>query len=160
MWIPQENENKRRQESHQPPTSHGTQETRRVVGQEHAERAVKRKLPKSARVLNRSHFKNILKSGNRLIGTWIALDFRLGRSNRPRLGITVSRRYGKAHDRNRFKRVVREAFRELYPNLPISFEANISPRRASPELCKAIILNELLQLIKKIWRRTLTSSPI
>jgi ribonuclease P protein component len=150
MWIPQENEDKRRQESHQPPTSCWTQEACRVVELESNDQAAHRKLPKSARVLNRSHFKNILKSGNRLIGNWISLDFRLGRSNRPRLGITVSRRYGKAHDRNRFKRVVREAFRELYPNLPISLEANISPRRASPELCKAIILNELLQLIRKI----------
>lgn len=31
----------------------------------------------------------------------------------PRLGITATRRYGKAHVRNRFKRVVREAFRIL-----------------------------------------------
>lgn len=150
MWIPQENEDQRRQESHQPPTSLRTQETCRVVELESNGKAARRKLPKSARVLNRSHFKNIHKYGNRLIGNWISLDYRLGRSSRPRLGITVSRRHGKAHDRNRFKRVVREAFRELYPDLPISLEANISPRRASPELCKAIILNELLQLIKRI----------
>ncbi len=150
MWISQENEDKRRKESHQPQTSHRPKETCRVVELERNGKAAQRKLPKSARVLNRSHFKNILKSGNRLIGNWISLDYRLGRSSRPRLGITVSRRHGKAHDRNRFKRVVREAFRELYPDLPFSLEANISPRRSSPDLCKAIILNELLQLIKKI----------
>ncbi len=125
-----------------------------MVGQ-HAEQElpVNRKLPKSARILKRSHFKNILKSGHRLIGTWVALDYRLGRSLKPRLGLTVSRRHGKSHDRNRFKRVVREAFRELYPQLPPSFEVNISPRRSSPDLCKAVIVTDLLQLLAKIRTR-------
>ncbi len=150
MWISQENEDKGRPESHQPSTSQRAEKACRVVELKSNGKAVQRKLPKSARVLKRSHFKNIHKYGNRLIGEWVSLDYRLGRSSCPRLGITVSRRHGKAHDRNRFKRVVREAFRELYRDLPISFEANISPRRASPELCKSIILNELLQLIKKI----------
>jgi ribonuclease P protein component len=150
MWISEEDENKRRQEDHQPPPPHRSQEALRLNSAEQSIEKLNRKLPKSARVLRRSHFKNILKDKHRLVGNWIAVDYRLGRSAKPRLGITVSRHHGKAHDRNRFKRIVREAFRELYPNLPLSLEANISPRQASPDLCKAIILNELLQLLKKI----------
>ena len=151
MWISQENENKGWPEDRQPPSPHRSQETFRLSTAEPcADKRGQNKLPKAARILNRSHFKNILKGGHRLVGSWIAVDYRLGRSTQPRLGITVSRRHGKAHDRNRFKRVVREAFRELYPTLPVSLEANISPRRSSPDLCKEIILNELLQLLKKL----------
>ena len=130
MWIPQEDENKGRQEDRQPSPQLWTQEADRLSHPLNSAKSVQLPFPKSARVLNRSHFRNILKSGNRLIGNWIAVDYRLGRSSRPRLGITVSKRHGKAHDRNRFKRVVREAFRELYPQLPPSLEANISPKGA------------------------------
>ncbi len=146
MWISQENENQGRQEDCQPPPPLWTQKTDRLG----SSKPVRHPFPKSARVRYRSHFRNILKSGNRLVSNWIAIDYRLGRSSKPRLGITVSKRHGKAHDRNRFKRIVREAFRELYPQLPVSLEANISPRRSSPDLSKKIILNEILQFLKKL----------
>lgn len=149
MWISQENEDKRRQKDYQSPSPQRTQEASGIKTLNQG-KAAGNKLPKSARVLHRGHFKNIFKSGKRLIGASISLDYRLGCSNRPRLGITVSKRHGKAHDRNRFKRVVREAFRELYATLPHSLEVNIYPRRPSPDICKAIIMNELLQLLKKI----------
>ncbi len=38
--------------------------------------------------------------------------------NRPRLGITVSRRVGNAVRRNRWKRLLREAFRVMQSDLP------------------------------------------
>jgi len=103
--------------------------------------------PRSARILKSAHFRNVFKSGKRFTGAWIIMNYRLGRSSRPRLGITVSKKYGKAHDRNRFKRVVREAFRELYTQLPPSFEVNITPRQFSSEMCKKIILNDILRFL-------------
>lgn len=150
MWISQEDEDKRRQENRQSPPPYRTEETDRLNPSAAGIQSSQRTLPKAARILHRSHFRNILKSKHRLIGHWIILDYRLGHSLRPRLGITVSRRYGKAHDRNRFKRVVREAFRELYLSFPFSLEVNISPRSPCLELGKEVLMNELIQLLKKI----------
>lgn len=45
-----------------------------------------------------------------------------------RLGITVSRKYGGAVERNFFKRIVREAFRLLPDVLTASIDLNVRPK--------------------------------
>lgn len=107
------------------------------------------KFPKSARLLTSSHYK-LLRQSSRLSGLQISVDFRQGHSPSPKLGITVSRKFGKAHDRNRFKRVVREAFRELYFSLPSDIELNVSPRHNATCLTKQAILIDLQNLLTKI----------
>jgi ribonuclease P protein component len=48
-----------------------------------------------------------------------------------RLGLSISRRAGNAVVRNRWKRVIREAFRRLYPELPRGFDLVIRPRQGA-----------------------------
>ncbi len=108
------------------------------------------KFPKSARLLTRAHYKFLHRQAIRVLGLQIAVDLRQGRSMTPKLGITVSRKFGKAHERNRFKRVVREAFRELYTSLPPDLELNVSPRQALNDLLsKQAILVDLQNLLAK-----------
>lgn len=108
-----------------------------------------KKFPKSARLLSNAQYQHLNKKGARLFGEQIAINIRKGRGAEPRLGITVSRKYGKAHDRNRFKRVVREAFRDLIPTLPADLELNVSPRNGRSALSTQAILVELKQLIQR-----------
>jgi ribonuclease P protein component len=107
----------------------------------------KRKFPKSARLLTRSHYQFLYKNSVRLFGKEISIDIRRAESPSAKLGITVSRKFGKAHDRNRFKRVVREAFRELYPLLPQNLMLNVAPRRSGICVSKFSVLNDFKQLL-------------
>lgn len=68
------------------------------------------------------------------------------RAGSVRLGITVSKRYGKAHERNRFKRLVREAFRLKQHFLPFSIDINILPKKGRTPLH----LNDCAQDFEKL----------
>lgn len=69
-------------------------------------------------------------------------------SSPPRLGITITKKWGKAHDRNRFKRVTREAFRNIYPILPKGLIINVHPKEGYRELSPDEIETELKNLAK------------
>ncbi len=116
--LPQADENCKRTCRNQPPSQSGKKETI----------SLNSSFPKSLRVRTNNHYQSIIKNGFRLYGTAVVFDVRKGRSVCPRLGITVSKRYGKAHDRNRFKRFVREAFRLSLASMPVDVEINVSPR--------------------------------
>ena len=106
-----------------------------------------KKFPKTARLLSRAQYSSLHRHSIRLFGEQISLDVRQGRSLSAKLGITVSRKFGKAHDRNRFKRVVREAFREIYHQLPQDLEINVHPRKGCGCLTKQKVLAELQSLL-------------
>jgi ribonuclease P protein component len=70
----------------------------------------------------------------------------------PRLGLSVSRRMGKAVVRNRWKRLVREAFRLSRQQLPAGIDLVVVPRQdVEPELAE--LLQSLPQLAARIARK-------
>lgn len=76
----------------------------------------------------------------------LIIDSRPNRNSITRLGITVTKRYGKAHQRNRFKRVVREAFRQCRLRLPAGLDLNVKPRNGAQQAKPADVQAELLRL--------------
>lgn len=109
-----------------------------------------RKFPKSARLLSSAQYKTLHKNSVRLFGEHLAVNFGQKKAGSAKLGITVSRKFGKAHDRNRFKRIVRESFREIYLSLPQDLIVNIAPRKKGILLSKQAILVDLQRLLSKI----------
>ncbi len=104
--------------------------------------------PKAIRLRSRSQYLQLSRPEARHAGKWIVVDLRSNGKGLTRLGITVTRRYGKAHDRNRFKRVVREAFRLSQHLLPAGIDLNVKPRSAASQATSNDIYEELIRLFK------------
>jgi len=76
------------------------------------------KLPKAARLRRRREFLAVQERGTRLYAGEVLVLMRGAGAERARIGITVSSKVANAVGRNRVKRWVRQAFRELQDGLP------------------------------------------
>jgi ribonuclease P protein component len=69
-------------------------------------------LPREARLAKRAEFLRVYEQGTRIEGRFMTVFILPNRHNLQRAGITATKKaIGKAHDRNRAKRLLRETFR-------------------------------------------------
>jgi ribonuclease P protein component len=122
MRLSQENENRQRTSNYQSTKTCRTQE---IV-------SVKLQFPKSRRLRSRDEFRRIKKYGKRITGRAVIFDVLSEKFPYRRLGLTVSKRFGNAHLRNRFKRLVREVFRLNQYLLPPGLIIHVTPRQNIP----------------------------
>ena len=74
--------------------------------------------PKSARLLKTAEFDRVFKRRCAVSDCHFVLHAAIGLTAEARLGLVVSRKYGNAVVRNRWKRALREAFRLVRSELP------------------------------------------
>jgi ribonuclease P protein component len=120
MRISKKNEERVRKKDCKPPTPPRPQR---------ADARISYAFPKSAKLRSKAHYQRVARLGSRFSGESIAIFYCLG--TQAKLGITVSRRFGRAHRRNRFKRVVREAFRLQLPHFSKPLHLNVAPKAAA-----------------------------
>jgi len=105
------------------------------------------RFPQRLKLKKRAEFQKFFRLGQRAVGRLICIDWRVSGLDETRLGITASRRYGPAHERNRFKRLVREAFRLSRFELPAGLDLNIVPRQLARNASMSTIRTELIFLL-------------
>ena len=109
-----------------------------------------RSFRRTARLLRRSDFNRVFRNGKRRARnaafTLISLASPTGQ---PRLGVAIGKRHAKrAVDRNRIKRVVRESFRAVRPQLA-GHDVVVVPGRNVTRLSN----RELFDLLARAWRQ-------
>jgi ribonuclease P protein component len=109
--------------------------------------------PPEARLRTRSQIDRVFREGRKVVASglvaWLAPTPAPGR--RCRLGLSVGRRVGNAVERNRVKRVLREAFRRVpLPDDPVDLVLIARPGRAPVTLADA--LAGLTDILRR-WER-------
>ncbi|CAL4317672.1 ribonuclease P protein component [Buchnera aphidicola] len=104
---------------------------------------------KKMRLLNSDDFNNVFKCSKKYEISEIIILYRSNQLNYPRLGIIVSKKVSKySHQRNLFKRLIRESFRLIqYRLMYFDFVIIVKPNM--------LILqkNKIQILLKHLWMR-------
>ena len=105
------------------------------------------------RLRTRKQYQRMSQKAFKVTGQWIMADIRLTSGPFSRMGLTVTKRYGNAPIRNRFKRIVREAFRLSYSQFKLPFDIVIRPRSKALNASMKDIQEELLYIVEKAFNQ-------
>jgi len=139
MRLSQANENRQGTSNYQ---STKTGRTEEIV-------SLKLQFPRSKRLRSRDEFRRIKKYGKKITGRAVIFDVLTEKFPYRKLGVTVSKRFGNAVARNRFKRFSREAFRIHQYLIPPGLIVHVSPRPNVPMPTFQEILEDFLLLYAK-----------
>lgn len=107
-------------------------------------------LPRAARLITQRDFRRVYGSGRRAHGKMLVVVGLRRRDQHHRLGLAVSKEHGGAVRRNKFKRILREAFRLERPTLPGGFDLVLIPRRREDHLLLREVRAELQRLVAQL----------
>ena len=105
--------------------------------------------PKKARLTKRIEFLKIKNGSVAQAGVYAVIETKINPYGHCRLGVTVSRKFGKAVIRNRFKRAVREAFRH-FDWRGASFDIHIRPRAKAHDARIFFVREEVYGMLNKM----------
>jgi len=106
------------------------------------------------RVRKRTDYLRIQQAGHRVVSPGFVFMLRRSAPGQsPRLGITASRRVGNAVERNRAKRLVREAFRALRTTWPTGMDVVVIVRQALGNMKLGAVVAEWQSARGRIARR-------
>ena len=111
------------------------------------------RFPKSVRLVSQLDFDRVFHEGVVASDSVLVIHAVRGKQTWTRIGLSVSKRVGNSPTRNRWKRLIREAFRRQKTELPLGIDMVVRPKRGSVpdyELVFKSILKLAMQLDRKL----------
>jgi len=105
--------------------------------------------PACFRVRKRSAFQNAYGSGSKRVGPHCVLFAAATETEGCRLGVTATKKIGNAVQRNRARRMVREAFRRVRTQMPVGYDYVVVARATIFASSSGELQPELLELAHK-----------
>lgn len=112
------------------------------------------RFPKECKIKRCGDFQSVYRTRIRVYNERITICCRPASPGAPsRLGLSVSKKVGKAFVRNRWKRLLREAFRLRRRELPVGFDFIAIPTRQTQVPSLALLSDDLLKLARRCARK-------
>jgi ribonuclease P protein component len=108
--------------------------------------------PKSAHLRKPAEFERVFASETYASDGTLVINAAANELGLTRLGLSISRKYGPAVVRNRWKRLIREAFRQSLGDLPPGLDLVIRPKRGA-EPIHADVAASLPKLVARLAKR-------
>ncbi|HEB70898.1 MAG TPA: ribonuclease P protein component [Desulfobulbus sp.] len=106
-------------------------------------------LPKTCLLRKNGEFDRVYRQGKRLHGKGFSLIYTPNTMEYNRLGISVQKKTGRAVDRNRIKRIIRESFRLHRDSFPVQSDIVLTVRPGFSSGSPAEILAAVTGLLQK-----------
>ena len=107
---------------------------------------------KTDRIRKSSEYRYLTENGKRFNSNNILIVFNTNLLQKPRLGITVSKKVGNAVIRNRIKRIIREQFRTKRIFLSVPMDINIIVKKQAKAMKTTDFKDELKSCVISIGR--------
>jgi ribonuclease P protein component len=105
--------------------------------------------PRRLRLRKRGQFLRAQRLGSRIYTPHLIAYLVSNRGQPTKIGLTVSKKCGKAHVRNRVKRLLREAFRRSSLRNDVGFDLSVIARKEQVPSDLNILINELNSIAHK-----------
>lgn len=106
-------------------------------------------LSKENRLVRTADFQAIYKNGKYVVGRQMVIYYHPNSLQLVRIGFVASKKVGTSHVRNRCKRILREAMRQLLPSLPSGYDLIVVARPPLAEQGFQVIYEEMAKLLRK-----------
>jgi len=109
--------------------------------------------PSSERLKGSKCFDRVFREGYSLQSSHFVVLFVRNDLNSNRLGIMIRRKFGKAHDRNRLRRWIRETYRLTKPCIAKGFDIVVLPRKALSDVFAKVSFHQVFEELSELYKR-------